>query len=148
MRAYLSDLRVWAPSPAASARPSNAPPPKPPQSSFKTHLDVHLPDEGLPPNVALAAFQIVRELLNNAASHSGAEHVQVRVFVEEGNLVLEIEDDGKGFDVARVRAEKAAQGHLGLVGVEERAKQSNGTLTVTSQPGKGTRATACLAMQS
>ncbi|MCL5104209.1 MAG: sensor histidine kinase [Armatimonadetes bacterium] len=149
VRAYLSELRVMGPEPSrfrqaierASAEAAT-------KAGFKTHLEVHLPDECLPPNVALAAFQILRELLNNAASHSGAEHVQVRVFTEEGNLVLEIEDDGKGFDVASVRAEKASQGHLGLVGVEERAKQSNGTLTVTSQPGKGTRATAYLALQS
>jgi signal transduction histidine kinase len=59
---------------------------------------------------------------------------------------MDVEDDGVGFDVARVRAEKASEGHLGLVGVEERARQSDGTLTVTSSPGKGTKATASLAI--
>ena len=59
---------------------------------------------------------------------------------------FEVADDGKGFDVARERAEKASAGHLGLVGVEERARQANGTFTLASEPGKGTRATVALAI--
>jgi signal transduction histidine kinase len=60
--------------------------------------------------------------------------------------VLTVEDDGVGFEVDRVRAEKASQGHLGLVGIEERARQCRGSLAITSTPGVGTKAVASLAV--
>ncbi|MCE5199103.1 MAG: GAF domain-containing sensor histidine kinase [Armatimonadota bacterium] len=145
VRAYLSELRLMGPEPSrfkqAVERCSADAATK---GGFQTHLDLHPPDEAMPPNVALAAFQIVRELLNNAAAHSQAEHVQVRVYTQDSRLYLEVEDDGKGFDVTRVRAEKASEGHLGLVGVEERARQCHGSLTITSEPGKGTHTVAVL----
>lgn len=149
VRVYLSELRMFGPEPSrfkqavekcsadAAAR-----------AGFETHVEVHLPDEPIPPNIALSAFQVLRELLNNAANHSHAKHVQVRVFVEDGKLMLEIEDDGNGFDVENVRPEKASKGHIGLVGIEERLKQSRGGLVLVSEPGKGTRATAELSLIS
>ncbi|MHB9037221.1 MAG: GAF domain-containing sensor histidine kinase [Armatimonadota bacterium] len=147
VRSYLSELRLMGPEPSrfkqAIERCSADAAAK---GDFRTHLDLHPPEEAMPPNVALAAFQIVRELLNNAAAHSGAEHVEVHVYTQDGKLYIEVEDDGKGFDVSRVRAEKASEGHLGLVGIEERARQSHGTLTLTSEPGKGTRAVAALTL--
>lgn len=66
--------------------------------------------------------------------------------VSDGKLVIEVADDGVGFDVSRVRSEKASEGHLGLVGVEERARQSNGAFTITSELGKGTKAVASLSL--
>lgn len=147
VRVYLSELRLMGPEPSrfkqAIERCSTDAAAK---AGFKTRLDLHPPEEAMAPNVALAAFQIVRELLNNAANHANAEHVEVRVYTQEGKLYLEVEDDGKGFDVNRVRAEKASEGHLGLVGVEERARQSHGSLVITSEPGKGTRAVATLTL--
>ncbi|MEN6356973.1 MAG: GAF domain-containing sensor histidine kinase [Armatimonadota bacterium] len=145
VRVYLSELRLMGPEPSRFKQAiERASADAAVKGGFKTHLDIHPPDEAMPPNVALAAFQITRELLNNAAAHSGAEHVEVRVYMQEDKLYIEVEDDGKGFDVARVRAEKASEGHLGLVGVEERARQSRGSLVITSEPGKGTVATVML----
>lgn len=145
VRSYLSELRLMGPEPsrfrqaiercAADAAG---------RGGFETELDLHLPDEPMPPNVALAGFQILRELLNNVAAHASAKNVRVSAKVQDDKLVLEVADDGKGFEVTRERAEKASAGHLGLVGVEERAKQANGTFTITGEPGKGTRATAIL----
>ncbi|MCE5323541.1 sensor histidine kinase [bacterium] len=145
VRVYLSELRLMGPEPSRFRQAiERASADAAAKGGFKTHLDIHLPDEVMPPNVALAAFQVARELLNNAAAHSGAEHVEVRVYMQEEKLYIEVEDDGKGFDVPRVRAEKASEGHLGLVGVEERTRQSRGSLVITSEPGKGTIATATL----
>lgn len=147
VRSYLSELRLMGPEPSrfreaimrcaddAAAR-----------GGFTAETDIQTPDEPMQPNVALAAFQILRELLNNAAAHAKAKHVLVRVRTEGGKLMLEVQDDGVGFDVARVRAAKASEGHLGLVGVEERARQSEGSFNLTSEPGKGTRATASLTL--
>lgn len=147
VRSYLSELRLMRPDPSrlgeAIARCAED---AASRGGFATSMDIDRLDEAIPPNVALAAFQILRELLNNAAAHSKARHVSVRVTVKEGKLCIEVEDDGVGFNVCSVRAEKASQGHLGLVGVEERTRQSEGAFTIVSEPGKGTRATATLAI--
>lgn len=145
VRAYLSELRLMGPEPSRfrqaierCASDSAA------RAGFQTTMEIELPDEPMPANVAVAAFQVMRELLNNTAAHSHAKQVRVRVAAEDGRLLLEVQDDGHGFDVSRVRSEKASEGHLGLVGVEERVRQLKGTFTLTSEPGKGTRATAVI----
>lgn len=147
VRAYLSELRLMGPEPSrfreaitrcaadAAAR-----------GGFRTELDLKPPEEPMPPNTALAAFQILRELLNNAAAHSKANLVRVSVSAQDGKLELEVQDDGVGFDAARVRAAKTSEGHLGLVGVEERARQFDGSFTISSEPGKGARAVAVLSI--
>ena len=145
VRAYLSELRMAGPEPSrfkqaverCSADVAG-------KAGFEVHVDIRLPDEMVPPTVALSAFQILKELLNNAAKHSEAKNVDVRVSTVDGRLVLEVQDDGLGFDPDRVRPEKVSQGHVGLVGIEERLRQSNGSLTIVSEPGKGTHATAML----
>ncbi len=146
LRSYLSALRMMGPEPtrfrqAIERHSADAAA----RGGFEVELDLSLPDV-LPPNVALAAFQILRELLNNVAAHSEAKTAKVSVKAEDGRLLMEVVDDGKGFDVARERAEKASAGHLGLLGVEERARQANGTFSLVSEPGKGTRASVVLAM--
>ena len=147
VRYYLSELRVMGPEPSrfqeairkcaeeAALR-----------GGFEVKTEIAILEAPVPPGVAVAAFQIVRELLNNATSHSKAEHVTVEVHVENDKLCVAVEDDGIGFEVDKVRAQKAAQGHLGLVGIEERARQCGGMLTIDSETGKGTRAVACLAV--
>ncbi len=147
VRYYLSELRMMGPEPSRfreavkrCAEEAGI------RGGFEVDVDIQAPEDPIPPATAMAAFQIVRELLNNAVSHSGAKHVKVGVRTDDERLVLEVADDGVGFDVSRVRAERASEGHLGLVGVEERARQLDGTLDVSSQPGKGTTATASLAI--
>ena len=56
--------------------------------------------------------------------------------------VLEIEDDGAGFEIPRDWLLLARKGHLGLVGMRERAQAAGGDLEIVSAPGKGTRLTA------
>ena len=147
VRTYLSELRLMGPEPsrfrqAIERTASDAAT----RGSFQTEIKIELPEDPMPPSIALAGFQIARELLHNAATHSHAKRVQVNVNVTDGRLLLEVSDDGVGFDVSRVRAEKASEGHLGLVGVEERARQSSGTFTLTSEPGRGTKAVASLSL--
>jgi signal transduction histidine kinase len=147
VRYYLSELRLMGPEPSrfreAIVRCADE---AAVRGSLQLDVDIELPENPIPPGVAVAAFQIVRELLNNVVAHAQAHHATVRVKAEDERLVLEVEDDGVGFEVVRVRAEKAAEGHLGLVGIEERASQANGALEVISEPGKGTKAIAWLAI--
>lgn len=145
VRSYLSELRLMGPEPSRFRQAiERCGADAATRGGFEVTTEINLPDEAMPPTVALAAFQIIRELLNNAATHSHAAHIDVKVDVTDGNMVIEVHDDGVGFDVTRTRAEKASEGHLGLVGVEERSRQLKGTFTLTSGPEKGTQATAVL----
>jgi signal transduction histidine kinase len=83
----------------------------------------------------LALLRIAHEALHNAVRHAHAEHVTVRVGGANGGLVVEVTDDGVGFDPdsAEVRSR-----HLGLTSMEERARELRGQLLIRSAPGHGT----------
>jgi len=76
---------------------------------------------------------ITGEALENVQRHSQASHVVVRCTGTTSQIVLEVVDDGIGFDTART-----PEGHYGLVGMHERASTVRGTLEVTTARGKGT----------
>ncbi|HYF43993.1 MAG TPA: PAS domain-containing sensor histidine kinase [Ramlibacter sp.] len=87
---------------------------------------------------ATAVFRIVQESLVNVGKHAGASRVQVRVAREGGEMVLSVEDDGKGFDLSGPRKPHS----LGLVGLRERAHLLKGEVRIASTPGQGTRVEA------
>ena len=87
--------------------------------------------EDLPDEHRTCVYRVVQEALQNASRHAGARDVRIVVHQEPNEIHLSIEDDGKGFDAARVRG-------LGLLGMEERVKHLGGTLHLRSQPGRGT----------
>ncbi len=86
-------------------------------------------------NVATAFFRILQESLTNVARHSGATLVTIDFFPEDGNLVLSVRDNGKGFKEDTL--DKSSS--LGLLGIKERVLQFGGGADITSRPGKGTR---------
>lgn len=86
---------------------------------------------------------LARELLTNAAKHSGARHVVVTVAADHERIELEVRDDGAGFDPAR-RDIALLDGHVGLASSEQRVRSAGGELIVTSAPGAGTLVQAVL----
>jgi signal transduction histidine kinase len=82
-----------------------------------------------------ALYRIAQEALNNALKHARAHHVTVFLWQEQSRVLLEVADDGVGFDPAIARE----QGGLGLRGIEERVAQLGGQLALQSAPGGGTR---------
>jgi signal transduction histidine kinase len=89
----------------------------------------------LPGSLEEGLYWITLEALNNSLKHARAKHEQVHIWLDDGNLVLEIADDGQGFspDAARER------GGLGLASMHERAREMDGVLTIQSAPGQGTK---------
>lgn len=85
------------------------------------------------PEASTAVFRTMQEALTNAAKHSGARQLRVRLALDGGSVALEVEDDGEGFDPERVTA------GFGLLGMRERAEAVGGALAVESRPGSGTR---------
>lgn len=94
-------------------------------------------DDELPPDPARdrEILRIAQEALQNALKHAQASHVSVKLHANDGRLVLEIEDDGIGFDVT---AEEIRSRRLGLTSMEERAQRLGARLELTSAPGAGT----------
>jgi PAS domain S-box-containing protein len=87
----------------------------------------------LPRDIALCLYRVLQEGLQNIAKHSKACEARVVLQNLSDGLRLQIQDSGIGFDVNRV-----AGGGIGLSSMRERAKLANGTVSVISEPGKGT----------
>jgi signal transduction histidine kinase len=83
-------------------------------------------------------FRVARECLNNIAKHASATNVQVQLQREEGQTVMEIIDDGGGFDAAELLAHPA-EGHFGLRVLSDVVADGGGELFLSSAPGAGTR---------
>ena len=90
--------------------------------------------EHLPPVSALVLFHICQEALGNAAKHASAEHVRVHLWMTEDRVLLEVQDDGKGFDVEKMAS---TIGH-GLSNMHTRARAVGGDVEIASTPGDGT----------
>ena len=84
-------------------------------------------------------FFIVEEAVNNARKHARAEHIWVRLKPDGEMALLEIEDNGVGFDVAEVQDNYEKRGSLGMVNLYERAEMVHGVLRFESTRGQGTR---------
>jgi PAS domain S-box-containing protein len=85
-------------------------------------------------DISLCLFRVLQEALHNSAKHSGVLRFEVRLWGTTNEVHLTVKDSGKGFDR---EAEETSQG-LGLISMEERLKLVNGTLSIESQPGRGT----------
>jgi signal transduction histidine kinase len=85
-------------------------------------------------------FYIIEEAVNNARKHANAPTISIRLGqLEPGIAVLEILDDGIGFDMQAVDKAYDKRGSLGMVNLRERTELVNGLLDIDSAPGKGTR---------
>jgi len=92
----------------------------------------------LPGPTEVALYRIVQEALTNAAKHSKASRVWIRVGRKNRIFCCSIEDDGVGFDVKAVESDCKRRG-LGLIGMQERLNAIGGTLSIDSEPGRGTK---------
>ena len=97
---------------------------------FKTH---GLPSP-LSPEISLGLFRVLQEGLHNAAKHSGVRQFEVRLWGTSDEIHLTVSDSGVGFDTEAVKRTRG----LGLISMQERLKLLNGTLSIDSQPKRGT----------
>ena len=86
----------------------------------------------LPEDVQLVVYRVAQEALSNAARHSEASHIDVSLAQRNGEVSLEVRDDGSGFAFAE------AERGLGLAGMRERSLLVDGHLDIQSRPGNGT----------
>ena len=105
-------------------------------AKIAVRFDVHRAH--LSDNTTHAILRIVRELVGNAIRHGRATTVKVAGAEDAAALRCAVTDNGSGFDPET--APGVLQGHFGLQGIRERIQLLDGTLTIESSPGKGTRA--------
>jgi two-component system sensor histidine kinase UhpB len=91
----------------------------------------------LPPEVKTGLFRIAQEALTNVIKHADATEASLRLAYGDGEMVLEVNDNGIGFD-ARVLSMELSRPSWGLMGMEERATEMGGEFMITSKPGEGT----------
>ena len=90
--------------------------------------------DSIPLDLSVCLYRVALEALRNAARHSGTSTASISLKEDNGYLILEVSDSGKGFDV-----EKARRGSgIGLLSTEERVKLFHGTLDIRSNPQSGT----------
>jgi len=94
---------------------------------------VGLNGDRLPPEVEVNLYRITQEALHNIQKHAQACKVCVLLERRDGQVILIVEDDGKGFDPD----ETGGGGHMGLINMRERAALINGRLEIESAPGAG-----------
>jgi signal transduction histidine kinase len=92
-------------------------------------------DRQIPAEVETQLYRILQEALNNIAKHAAAQNVSVLLEKKADEIVLVVEDDGRGFTLADNRADATA---LGLVGMRERAQMMGGKMHIETAPGEGT----------
>lgn len=114
------------------------------QDTFQQNVSISVDPElveKLETNKQTVIFFLVEEALTNARKHANASQIGVQlVFTRDRNIaLLEVADDGVGFDVAAINAAYEKRGSLGMVNLRERAQLINGLLHIDSSPGKGTR---------
>ena len=88
----------------------------------------------LPPSIEEDLYRIAQEALNNALKHAVANSVTVRIYVDNGQLVLEVMDDGAGFEPDAL----SNVGGMGLISIRKRVERIGGTLNILTAPGQGT----------
>ena len=89
------------------------------------------------PRSEVQLLRVVQEALTNVRKHAGARHATVNLNAYDGVVILEVSDDGSGFDPGRL--EEALDHGFGLAAMRERVEQIGGTLAVHTAPGEGTR---------
>jgi PAS domain S-box-containing protein len=98
------------------------------------HLDLLQDDVVIDGERATAFFRILQETLTNVARHAHATRVDVRLAREEGSVILEVSDNGKGIS----GEELSARASLGILGMRERALLLGGALAISGAAGEGT----------
>ncbi|WKZ41098.1 MAG: sensor histidine kinase [Anaerolineales bacterium] len=93
-------------------------------------LEISVSENQLPAETLDHAMNILSESLTNIARHAQATNVNVKFFIQNKTLELEVRDNGIGFDV-----KQEAKGHYGLVGMHERARLTGGMLSIESDAG-------------
>lgn len=92
----------------------------------------------LPSSMEIAVYRVVQETLSNVRKHAQASKVNLRLQFQEDRLLVEIHDNGKGFDLNQTLDSAIMVGHMGLLGMKQRAEMLGGNVNIKTSDGAGT----------
>ena len=87
--------------------------------------------------IAINIYRLVQEALNNIQQHACADRVNVRLVASGPSIVLRVEDNGQGCDLAEAGERAVSERRLGLLGMQERVRLLHGSIKIQSRPGNG-----------
>ncbi|MCX5891913.1 MAG: ATP-binding protein, partial [Deltaproteobacteria bacterium] len=93
------------------------------------------------PEAKINIYRIFQESLTNIVRHAEASRLEVKINQEKNRVIFRLKDDGKGFDLKKVRSRSLRERGLGLTAMHERALMADGTLNIWSRKGQGTEIT-------
>lgn len=115
---------------------------------ISTNLLISGEEKRLNQKTETGLFRIIQEALNNVAKHSQARKVRVTIAINQRYVIINITDDGKGFEVDKVLSRECSSESLGLPDMRERAELLGGKLTIKSSPGKGASITVNVPLET
>ncbi len=110
------------------------------ENDINVKLDVSEPVNNIPPDKSKSVFYIIAEALTNTKKHSRAKNVELSLESNSnGELTVNIVDDGKGFDVDNTLLNAGSSGKWGLISMRQRTNSLGGTFAIDSMSQRGTR---------
>jgi two-component system, NarL family, sensor histidine kinase UhpB len=106
------------------------------EGSFEGHVAIEV--DRYPELVETLTYRIAQEAITNVRKHAAAGHLWLELREQDGCLVGEVRDDGRGFDVERALDRSAMRLHMGLDTMAERVRMAGGEVVVSSAAGTGT----------
>jgi signal transduction histidine kinase len=100
-----------------------------------TDVNVEEAEPRLPANTEAALYRIAQEAMRNAVTHGSPRHIRIALLRTDDSAVLEVEDDGRGFDLSEADIRRSG---IGLLSLRERAALLDGELDIRTAPGDGT----------
>lgn len=108
------------------------------QSRTRIVLEVDEERDNLPHATRLGLYRIYQQLVGNAAVHADAQHIWVRLRLSPKEVAMEVQDDGKGFEIPKRWVDLVRKGQLGLVSTVERVQGMGGSIEIDSRLEQGT----------
>jgi PAS domain S-box-containing protein len=100
---------------------------------------IEVPEDDIPVTLKIVIYRVLQESLDNAAKHSDAGEIFIGLKHDADRILLEIADNGRGFDVCKTFGRQDPMSGYGLASIRERAEIVGGSLTIDSAPEAGTR---------
>ncbi len=102
----------------------------------------------LPSSMEITVYRAVQEALTNIRKHANATKVNVRLQFQTDKLLVEVRDNGRGFDLSQTLDSAISVGHIGLLGMKQRAEMLGGDIKIRTDEGTGTSIILSLPIQS
>jgi len=111
------------------------------RAGIEIDLQVEGREERVPEEMRTVFYRTVQEALTNVVRHAQASKVRIALKFGAADLLAQVEDDGKGFEVDEISSTNSGRPHLGLLGIRENVEELGGRLFIHSSPNQGTRIT-------